>query len=200
MASRTASGEEFDPVTGEILTPTTEETPEAGKAVVPAQTSTLTDVDNLPTDWDALTRYFAEPEPELRDVFKAIMGLGQMEERDPEDTARSIIARIMSATTEEDILKANRVVHAREILGTPIEIIAVKWQRSTFAEGATVYAVVEARQLDAEKSFMCTVGGRNVMAQLLNMQHRGFLPFRAVIQQAAKPTEAGYYPLWMEPA
>lgn len=200
MASRTSDGQEFNPVTGEIKEPEPNTAVVPTQATVPARSGTLTDLDNLPSDFDSLAAYFAEPEPDLRDVFKSIMGVGEMEERDPEETTRSILARIMSASTPEEILKANRVLHAQEVLGVPIEIFDVKWQRSAIEGGSTVYAVVDMRTLQEEQHATMTVGGRNVMMQLLNMKHRGFMPFRAVIQQSQKPTEAGYHPLWLEPA
>lgn len=200
MTSTTASGEQYNPITGEIIETPAEQGTTPALPVQATSTSLGRELDQLPAEFGQLAAFFEEPEPDVRDVVAWIMGHGEMEQTDPEDSARAILARILSAETSDQLLVGHRVVHAKEILNIPLEVRAVKWQRSAYEEGGSVYAVITATPLGSETPQTITCGGRNVMMQLLNASHRGFLPLRCMITEASKPTEAGYRPLWLEPA
>lgn len=200
MTATTPSGDQYDTVTGEIIETPPPAAAAADLPAVPDQVALGRELEAMPEDFSELAEYFAEPQPDPREVVAWIMGTAEQEQGDPEDTARSILARILSADSADQLLTGHRVVHAQEILGIALDITAVKWQRSTLEGASNVYAVVTATPLGSEQTQTITCGGRNVMMQLLNAQHRGFLPLRCVIQRSAKPTANGFHPLWLEPA
>lgn len=191
----------YNPVTGEILDPQ-EETGQAGtpEPTVPAQVVKGSELAALPENLSELAAFFAEPEPTPQEVVRWIAGTSEMDDSDPEDTMRSIMARILSATTAEDILSGHKVTHAQDILNMPIKVDSVKWQKSRMNDGSACYAVITAESLEGEQKLTITCGGRNVMTQLLAFQVHQLYPVRCVIRPSSKPTEAGYYPLWLEPA
>lgn len=154
----------------------------------------------LPEEFGDLAAYFAAPEPSAKEVMLWIMGEDQMSEADPEETSRAIMARILAADSAFEVLSGHRVVHAQDIMETPIKIHAVKWQRSTLEGPTACYAVIDAQRLDEEGHITVTTSGRNVMVQLLKLQHGGYLPVVARISQSTNPTARGYRPLWLEPA
>lgn len=200
MKHTTSDGKEFNPVTGEIIDTPADEQGTPDVPAVPDSVALGRELATLPTDFGELAAYFAEPEPDPREVVAWIMGTQEVEQTDPEDTTRAILARILAATTADELLTGHRVVHAQDTLNIPLEIIAVKWQRSTMEGAANVYAVLTANIIGTTDQITVTCGGRNVMMQLLNASHRGFLPLRCIIQKSQKPTESGFYPLWLEPA
>lgn len=198
--SKTADGQEFDPVTGEIIEHEEHQEVTAPAApTLPTQVTTGAELAALPENLADLAAYFADPEPSPKEIVAWIAGTADMEESDPEDTIRSIMARILSATTTEGILSGHLVTHAQQILDVPLQVSGVKWQRSRQDGGSTCYAVISATNVDTEEKLTITCGGRNVMTQLLAFHVHQLYPVRCRITQARKPTENGYYPLWLEP-
>jgi hypothetical protein len=200
MSSTSTSGQQFDPVTGEILDEETHRADLLAPLIEPSVVATSTDLARLPENLSDLAAFFAEPEPSPKEVIQWIAGTAEMDETDPEQTTRSIMARILSETTATGILSGHKVTHADQVLGAALEATAVKWQRSTVDGGSSCYAVITAHMIDTEETITLTCGGRNVMTQLLAFQVHQLLPVRCRIMRAAKPTEAGFYPLWLEPA
>lgn len=154
----------------------------------------------LPEDLKDLAALFTEREPTPREVMGWVLGQDEMEERDPEEGAMAIVARILSAETAEDVLAISQVVHAQDILGMPISIHRIKWQRGELEGSANCYAVITATNLQDDEKITITCGGINVMTQLVKLGMIGEFPYRARITKATKPTKRGYLPLWLEPA
>lgn len=158
------------------------------------------DLAHLDSELADMVAMFADPEPTPREVMGWILKQEEMDEVDPEDAARSIVARILMADSAEDVLAVSKVTHAKDILQMPIEIHSVKWQRGGFEEGANCYAVIAATLLQDDERVTVTCGGVNVMTQLVKLGIIGAYPIHARIVQSAKPTAKGYFPLWLEPA
>jgi hypothetical protein len=169
-------------------------------ALVPTQVSMGRELEILPADFAGLATLFAEQEPAPMEVARWILEPDQMDVRDPEESTRAILARILAADTAEQVLATRDVVHAKDILGEPLLIDTIKWQRSDYQQGSSCYVVMSGKRLQDESPVTVTCGGRNVMMQLLKLQHIGALPARMRITQAAKQTANGYLPLWLEPA
>lgn len=174
-----------DTVTGEIL---------------PTTVSLGRDIAALPDDLGELAALFSEPEMSPTQVVRWILGEETLEENDPEETARAIMARILTAGSADQVLNGHKVIHGLDILETPIRIHAVKWQRSTLGGASSCYAVISAERIDSGEYITVTTSGRNVMVQLIKMSMNGWLPVVARITKSANPTANGFWPLWLEPA
>lgn len=159
-----------------------------------------TELARLPESVEGLLALFAQEEPTPKEVMSWILEPEQMEERDAEESARAIIARIMFSETVDDVLATSKATHAQDVLGIAFEISAVKWQRSDHQQGSSCYAVITATDLACDEKRVITCGGRNVMTQLLKLSMMKVLPVRARIVKTDKPTANGYHPLWLEPA
>lgn len=191
--------EYVDTETGEVLTGEVITGPGSGTVVIPTQVTKGSEVARFPETFAELADFFTQDEPSPMEVARWIFEPDQMEERDPEESARAILARIFAADTAEEILATREVTHAQDILNEAINIQSVKWQRSDFQQGSSCYAVVTATRVTDDSPVTITCGGRNVMGQLLKLSMNGHLPRRAAITQSAKPTARGYKPLWLEP-
>lgn len=119
---------------------------------------------------------------------------------DPEDISRAITDRILQATTADEILAPQGLISARDLLDVPIALTGVRWQASTYEEGAPVYAILEAKVLQSGDRVSVSCGARSVLAQAFQLQRRGFLPADVVIRQKGEPTRSGFRPLWLEAA
>lgn len=189
-----------DPETGEIIHDEHADIPHQGGAIEPTSVAKGAELDRLPADFNDLAAYFAQDEPSPREVMQWILEADQMEETDPEDSARAIIARILMSQTTEEVLATSTAYHAQDMLQQQLEIRSVKWQRSDHQQGSSCYAVLTAVTLEDGEQKIITCGGKNVMTQLLKLSMMNAFPARARITKAVKPTRNGYYPLWLEPA
>jgi hypothetical protein len=119
---------------------------------------------------------------------------------DPDEIARQIIVRILKADDVEQVLEPAGALGARDLLGVPLEISAVRWQRSSLDGGPALFALIEAQRLDEGEPVVVTCGGRNVLAQLLRLAQLSAFPQVVRIVEAERETSRGYRPLWLVPA
>jgi hypothetical protein len=125
---------------------------------------------------------------------------------DGDDTAWEIAKQIMLAETPDDVLDRNQTVtHARDILDKPFMLLGVEFRKSDVNEAQPIFALLTARIFGnvykgPDDSELISCGGVNVMAAALRLQELDALPIAVRITQAAKPTKAGFYPLWLEKA
>jgi hypothetical protein len=200
MSDTLHEDEYVDEETGEIMRRVPAQTTGESGALEPTSVVTSSQLARIPETFSDLAELFTEQEPSPMEVARWILDPDQMAERDPEESARAILARILSAGTAEEVLASREVTHARDILGEAIEVHAIKWQRSDFQQGSSCYVVMHAKSLNDARDLTITCGGRNVMMQLLKLQSINALPARCRITQSAKQTSNGYLPLWLEPA
>lgn len=120
-------------------------------------------------------------------------------EEDPEQVAWEIVQRILSAQSPDEVLSRQQVMSAKELLGFPLIIERVRWQRSAYEQRESMYALVNAHRTDLDVDVVVTCGGRNVMAQLWRLGELNAFPIKAKFGTTAQPTANGYYPLWLEP-
>jgi hypothetical protein len=119
-------------------------------------------------------------------------------QEDPEQIAMAIVERILNAKDVAEVLTPNQVVHARDIIGVPLNVTGIRWLESDFETGPGMYAIMDCVRTDTEASLVVSCGGQNVLAQLWKLNDLGAFPCRVVIQQASRPTKAGFLPLWLE--
>lgn len=145
---------------------------------------------------------------DLTTVEKAIAtGLVPEEVADPLAIQRAIFARLAQATTVDDILDQGSGLESwGDLEGVPVEVHDVRFNVSTYEQGAPVYAVVDVTVLAKTKEFgqgervTLSCGGVNVMGQLVGLMRIGALPLKVKLTRAEKATRAGYHPLWLTKA
>ena len=116
---------------------------------------------------------------------------------DPEQAAMEIVRRILAANDVESVLRQQEAIHARDVLNEPLKIVGFDVNESTMESGPAFYMLV--RCVDAEgEPFSVTCGAVNVMAQLFRLGELDAFPLDAKIVESAKPTKAGYRPMWLE--
>lgn len=198
MNERMSDGTLIDTETGEVIPLTKEEQARVNAALVPTQVVGGSEVAKLPTSIAELVATFAQQEPSDMEVAQWVLEPDMMEQADPEESARAILARILMSGTAEEVLKSRDVTHAQDILGEPIMIESIKWQRSDHQQSSSCYVVMTAQSLNDQRPMIITCGGRNVMMQLLKLRMLDAFPVNVRIDKSTKPTSNGYYPLWME--
>lgn len=137
---------------------------------------------------------------ELDAVEEALQDAGLDRYEDPQLVAREIVSRILEAETPEQVFSQGAAVHASDILGRPFTARSLRFNRSTFKEGSTVYALIDAEFLDDGSRGVVSCGSRNVMAQLYRLQELKALPANVKIVEADTPTEQGFKPMWLAQA
>lgn len=136
------------------------------------------------------------------EVFRRFLeaAQGQEFEINPEQVQIDIIARILNATTPDEILNRSGAIPAREYLNTPFTLTGIKFNDSTYdAIGPDFYAILEGVTPDGEK-LAITCGARSILAAAWKLNDVGALPIAVEIKQSAKPTSAGFYVMWLEAA
>lgn len=118
---------------------------------------------------------------------------------DPEAIQREIMEQIWNATSDEELLLVGKATPWQDLLGVPVEIRGFRWSKSQYDQGAKVFFVVQAIRLDNGEPVVLTTGGKNVIMALANIAKRDAFPFVGALQEAEKPTAAGFKPLWLVP-
>lgn len=139
--------------------------------------------------------------PAIRSMVETIVG--GLEVEDAFSATFSIIDRILSAESEEDVFAGlGALDHARdELLGIPIEVTSVRWNASTFHGETNVgfYCIFDYVNLYSGEKRTASVGSLNCMAQLYQLDRLGKLPYPIVLSRTEQPTKSGFYPLFFRP-
>jgi hypothetical protein len=123
-------------------------------------------------------------------------GSGLPPAADAEAMSRAIAERILSAETFEEAFKPQSLDGwANALLEVPVFVQSVHFNRSGI-EGQSIYAVVDVSLASDGKVVTVSCGGKNVLAQLVQMLRMGWTdrPVRIV----SKRTAEGYDALWLE--
>lgn len=129
------------------------------------------------------------------DVEKALVaGVALPEVENSADVARLIVERILSAETEEELFASQEAMGWREYEGRTMEVRGVRWNRSSYDQGAPVYAVVDAVDIVTGQFVTLTTGSKSVMATLLWYDIRAAWPTRLVLQPTKGKTAEGFQP------
>jgi hypothetical protein len=116
---------------------------------------------------------------------------------DPNEQAKAIINRVLTAETIEEIFEESQIASADDVLDIPHFITSVEFQKSTFDNdgGMPLYAVVTGKGVDGATLFY-HVGGGTALAQIVRSYESLPLTFALKLKRKATPTAAGYYPLF----
>lgn len=140
-------------------------------------------------------------------LVKAIAGVASPAELDVVSAAESgasIIARILTATTVEEVDAAAAPLEAentRDLDGSVVAIRGVTFFPTAFEDrdpgSPLVYAVMDAANEEGEPVRLRT-SSQTVMAQLAQYRRLGAFPIVRRITQNDRPTAAGFYPIRLE--
>lgn len=108
---------------------------------------------------------------------------GETAEAEMSDAYKSIIDQILSAETPDQILTPVEVKQPRDVVGEPLEMFDVRWQRSEFDAGSPMYASLECKEVATGMPVVVNCGQKAVMAQLVRLQQLDAFPFRAYFRQ-----------------
>lgn len=132
------------------------------------------------------------------DLVRKALVEGTLEiEVDPNQMAQAIVERILEEPAAE-VFKPEQVIHAKDLLGRPFRIRAVRWFPSVFDKGPKVYAVADAVLLDTGEVCVVTIGATRALAQLFRAVRDDLLPKDVRVVEATRPTAAGFYPYHLE--
>lgn len=145
-----------------------------------------------------------EPEPDPAEVstlvpkdqvLAMLQAMTEVAATSTEDIEYNILAGYLAATSPEELLDVGTTVEVGDILGAPITLKAVHWNRSKVKGGPPVYAVLTA--VRAGKPVTVTCGSKNVMTQAFMFAEKGWLPYDVVIDELAGETANGFKPMFM---
>lgn len=196
--------ETIDPVTGEVTeTDDTHETPARAKAgehrngephEIATRGTQLPDVASV----DDLVAQLSGPEPDPMEILRCIAGQADLPQLPPEDSVKLIMARILSSPDIESVFRQGRAVGAEEVEGVPLEIHGLRWTASSYNDGPSVFAVIDATRTDTDERVVVTCGSVNVMTQLWRAWTERAFPIRAKVVRSARPAASGNYPMWLD--
>lgn len=114
---------------------------------------------------------------------------------DPEAVSRAILERIFASDTFEEAFAPQQLEGWREYLDVPVLVQEFHLNPSGFEQGSSVYAVVDIVRVDTGEQLTVSCGGRNVLAQLVQMLRHGW--FDRAVKLTSKTTSEGYQALWL---
>lgn len=119
--------------------------------------------------------------PELQDVL----------DETPEQTSLRIAHEILTSTSMDEAFADDEMAEARDLVGMPLELRGVKFNRSAYSDGPGIYAVIDAVVIGTGEVTKFTCGARNVIAQLLYaLKARALEGYRVKIKES-KPNAEG---------
>lgn len=119
---------------------------------------------------------------------------------DPKKVQEDILNRILAAGSVEDVFaNVGSLTHSDAILGREIEVSAVRYNKSDYAEGLGFYAVIDYVDIQTGVQDTASIGSTNAMAQLFRLDTLEALPIKMVLKQSDRPTAQGYYPQFFTP-
>lgn len=135
----------------------------------------------------------------------ALMEAERFEDDAPEERASSIVRAILLAETSEAALAATDLKSADDLVGTEpgsrsnvLEIRGAKPLSSSYDDGPSCFAIIDARDLAEGADVMFSCGARAVQTVVMKHMWEGWTPFKAVLTRKRKPTQRGFYPLNLE--
>jgi len=109
-----------------------------------------------------------------------------------EVSAEDIAMRYLSAENVDDLLGESSVIGLADMLDTPFTIESARIFESSYEAGLSGFVVMEG-SLDDGSKVAISSGATSVVAQVVTMHARGWLPIRVMGKQSTRPTKAGYY-------
>ena len=118
---------------------------------------------------------------------------------DGEAISAQMVARILSATSLEEIMRPVTTTDAESILNETLVLRGYSKMPSTKKDSRLrFYLLLDCVNMDGEPVTV-SCGSANVMARTIALSRNGHLPAYVAIVQSPRPTASGYYPLDLEP-
>lgn len=141
----------------------------------------------------------------VRQWIRALTDVEQFEEADEEDASLSIVRAILLAQTSEQVFSAMNITNVKAMIGEDpgarSNVLAITDAiplRSTFEEGPSCFAVINARDLAESVDVTFSCGARAVQTAILAHIIHGWMPVKCRIVRRLKPTRSNFYPLNLE--
>ncbi|HEY6277149.1 MAG TPA: hypothetical protein VIX86_12550 [Streptosporangiaceae bacterium] len=141
----------------------------------------------------------------LQEWLKMLLTDAEFPEVEQDEIGIGLLASILTAETSEEALRALDLQRAKVLAGgepgghSPLlEITGARALRSTFEDGPSCYAIVQATILATGERIQFTTGARAVQAVIVKHIGEGWLPFRALLSIRRQATQRGFYPLNLE--
>jgi hypothetical protein len=135
----------------------------------------------------------------------ALMDRAEYEDDAASNPSLDIVAAILGAETSAEALAATSMRTVEDLIGTEpgahspvLRIYGAKPLASTYEQGPSCFAIIDAEAVASGERFKLTCGARAVQAAILAHVYRGWCPFDAVLTRRLKKTRAGFYPLNLE--
>lgn len=125
-------------------------------------------------------------------VDEFFAGLGEDRLEDPLEIQARIMAEILEAPTLDEAFDVGKATPMESLFGVPLEVDAVKWQRSRYKEGFRYFAVCFGIRLDDSSRIVATTSAGNVVAFLRRAELRGELPVRFGVRARDAASEEGF--------
>lgn len=129
--------------------------------------------------------------PETIEKFRAIVAALPQPEGSADDR---IVSMLLDAASWEELDAPWQTTDLERLLGHDLRIESVSAMPSAFADGLGFFLVVNSYDMESGEELTWTTGSVSVVAQLAKAAHAGWLPLRAQLVQAERPTRRGYYP------
>lgn len=141
----------------------------------------------------------------VREWIGALTEQERFEETDSEDAALGIVRQILLAESPGQVFSAMQALSVKELLGedpgarsSVFEIRGATPLASSFEEGVSCFAIIDAINLAEREHVTLSCGARAVQAAILAHMINGWMPMRAVFTRRRKPTRRGFYPVNLE--
>lgn len=143
----------------------------------------------------------AEMDQQSLENFRSQLELrATIRESSSEDATRNIIEKVLAFENVDDILAGNvgGVLSSDSLIGEPLELLDVHWNRSDFNDGMfEYYAVVDAVRQNTGEKIVFSISATTAMAQLFKLESGEHFPQVVQIVRSDKQTRNGYYPKWL---
>lgn len=114
---------------------------------------------------------------------------------DPEAVYNAIISEIMAAGSEDELFNLPEPTKLEDHTDKPLEFIGFKMLDSDYDQGAPVYFVIGAIDLQTGHKVVITCGEQAIMAQLFRAKQLDLFPLRLIPKQASRPNRYGRHPM-----
>lgn len=103
--------------------------------------------------------------------------------------------RIINAQSPDDILDPFGTLKGQSLLGKPLVVVGCDFLESDQVEGFPYYVSLMTRDAETGITQPVTVGGEKLVIQAAGLDMHNAWPIAVKIQQSAKATRQGYFPL-----
>lgn len=116
----------------------------------------------------------------------------------PVATYRAIVEQVLDSKSIFDVLCPPDVLTCRETWGKPFVLTAVRFNESSYEQGAPIYASMEIVWPDTQKKDIINSGVQRMVAQLLVLHKENVFPLLVQIERSNTVNEYGNYMYWLK--